>query len=348
MQHDVPLAPLTTLRCGGHARRLETVDTTGDLIAAVAAADRRGEQVLILGEGSNVVIGDEGFDGTVVTVATRGCQIEQLEGEFSRRRVDVAAGELWDHVVARAVDAGLVGAEALSGIPGMAGAAPVQNIGAYGAELAQVLHSVIAYDRVAGDAVTFPADACGFGYRTSRFKREPGRWVITGIALELGADDPRGRVRHSGLAERLGLSVGDLAPVVEIRRAVLAVRREKGMVLDISDHDTWSVGSFFVNPVVAGDVAAGLPASAPRFPAPDDRVKLSAAWLIEAAGCPRGYSVRPGAPAALSSRHTLAITNRGSARTADILELARVVRAAVKESFGITLEPEPTLVDCSL
>lgn len=344
VDYDVPLADLTTLRLGGPARRLVTVTTEGQLCAAVRDADAAGEPVLVLGGGSNVVVSDAGFDGTVVHVATHGIRVES-DDDCSGATVAVAAGEPWDDVVAYAVAAGWAGVEALSGIPGSTGATPVQNVGAYGQEVSDVVARVRTWDREAGAVRTFAAPDCAFGYRDSRF-RGTDRWVVLEVVFQLAHGDLGPPVRYAELARRLGVEPGGRAPLAEVRDAVLALRRGKGMVLDPPDPDTWSAGSFFTNPLLDTDAAARLPADAPRWPQADGRVKTSAAWLIEHAGFARGH---PGAgPVSLSTKHTLALTNRGGARTQDLVALAREVRDGVADHFGVVLTAEPVLVGVEL
>jgi UDP-N-acetylmuramate dehydrogenase len=300
--------------------------TDDDLIAAVAAADAAGEPVLLVGGGSNLVVADEGFDGVMIQVATRGVisDVSDCAGAV----VTVAAGEPWDGVVDHAVQQGWIGLEALSGIPGLTGATPIQNVGAYGADVSQTISQVRTWDRCERTFRTFPAVDCAFSYRSSRFKAEPDRYLVVSVSYQL--------------------RLGDLS--APVRYADLAVRRSKGMVLDDADHDTWSAGSFFTNPVLESSAADRLPADAPRHLQPDGTVKTSAAWLIEHAGYGRGYHLAgAGEPrAALSTKHTLAVTNRGSARTRDVLDLARTVRDGVDAAYGVVLEPEPVLVGCRL
>lgn len=334
----VPFSELTTLRLGGPARRLVVAETEREVVEVVQEADAVGEPLLVLGGGSNLVVADDGFDGTVLRVATRGI-------ERSDEGLDIAAGEGWDEAVALLVSEGYAGVEALSGIPGLVGAAPIQNIGAYGQELSQTLHRVRALDRRTGDEVELDNDDCRFTYRHSVFKGSD-RYVVLSVCLGLG-ESPRGRpVRYAELARRLGVSAGEHAPAADVRAAVLELRRGKGMVLDPADQDTWSAGSFFTNPLLAPDEAQRLlPGDAPRWPEADGRVKASAAWLIERSGFGKGYgdgAVR------LSEKHTLALTNRGGASTAELLALAREVRDGVRERFGITLVNEPVLVGCEL
>ncbi|MEZ5117364.1 MAG: UDP-N-acetylmuramate dehydrogenase [Candidatus Nanopelagicales bacterium] len=344
--YAVPLAGLTTLRLGGPARRLVEVDTEADLVEVVSAADAAGEPVLVLGDGSNVVVSDDGVDGTVVAVRTRGvhAEVDGCAGAW----VTVAAGEPWDDLVARAVAEEWSGIEALAGIPGRTGAAPIQNVGAYGQEVADTLARVRVLDRVERRVRMLPLAECGFGYRWSRFKAEPGRFVVLEVALQLRPGSMSAPVRYAELAARLGVGLGDRAPLGEVRDAVLALRRGKGMVLDPDDHDTWSAGSFFTNPVLDADAAAALPGDAPRFPVADGRVKTSAAWLIDRAGRGRGYGLAGRPAAGVSDKHALALTNRGGASTADLLALAADVRAEVARRFGVVLEPEPVLVGCDL
>ncbi len=259
--------------------------------------------------------------------------------------VRAAAGEDWDSLVARAVDDGWVGVEALSGIPGSVGATPIQNVGAYGQEVSETLTAVRVWDRSQRRPRTLAAADCGFGYRTSRFKAEPDRFVVLEVVFAFPRGELGAPIGYAQLADRLGVEPGARVPVAAVRDAVLDLRRSKGMVLDAADHDTWSAGSFFTNLLLDPTVAERLPAEAPRWPQPDGRVKTSAAWLIERAGFARGH----GAGAArISTKHTLALTNRGGATTADLLALAREVRDGVSARFGVDLVPEPTLVDCTL
>jgi UDP-N-acetylmuramate dehydrogenase len=341
---DVPLAELTTLRLGGPAKRLVEVGETAELVEVLRACDAEREPVLVLGGGSNVVVADEGFPGTVVQVRTRGIEVEAASA-CGGVTVRVAAGENWDSFVVHAVEQGWVGVEALSGIPGLTGAAPIQNVGAYGQEIAQTLAQVRVWDRADSVVRTLPVAECGFGYRTSRFKQTPERYVVLEVVFQLELGDLGAPIRYAELARTLGVEIGQRAPLADVRTAVWELRRGKGMVLDAADHDTWSVGSFFTNPVVAADVAESLPVDAPRWPAGDGQVKTSAAWLIERAGFGKGHGdgvVR------LSTKHTLALTNRGGAATADLVRLAREVREGVLTKYGIELVNEPVLVGCAL
>ena len=344
------LAEHTTLRLGGPATRWVVATTEAELVEAVSAADAAGEPVLVLGGGSNLVVADEGFAGTVVEVATRGIasDTEPSPGgsddpTCGGAMVTVAAGERWDDVVARAVERGWVGVEALSGIPGSVGATPIQNVGAYGQDVSQTIAQVRVWDRVLRGVRTFAAADCRFGYRHSRFKADPGRHVVLSVTFQLRIGTLSAPVAYAELARTLGIEVGRRAPLAEVREAVLGLRRGKGMVLDAADHDTWSAGSFFTNPVVAAD---RVPDGAPAWPAGEGTVKTSAAWLIEHAGYGKGY---PGSgPVTLSTKHTLALTNRGGATTADLLGLAREIRAGVMDRFGIELVNEPVMVGATL
>lgn len=341
------LADLTTLRLGGPARELVHASDEQQLLHAVRRADDTGTPLLVLAGGSNVVVGDDGVDGTVVRVETTGVAVadEMCGGAM----VTVAAGEPWDPFVALAVERGWVGLEALSGIPGSVGATPIQNVGAYGQEVADTVASVRCWDRLAGRQRTYPAAECGFGYRTSRFKREPDRHVVLAVTFQLRLGSLSAPVRYAELARSLGVEVGARAPMTEVRSAVLALRAGKGMVLDAADHDTWSAGSFFTNPVLTREAAARLPADAPRWNQPDGTVKTSAAWLIEHAGFAKGFGRGFGTGRVrLSDKHTLALTNRGGARTEDLLALAAEVRRRVADRYGVRLVNEPVLVGCSL
>jgi UDP-N-acetylmuramate dehydrogenase len=337
------LADLTTLRLGGPARELVHATTEQQLVEAVRDADGSAVPLLLLAGGSNLVVCDDGFDGRVVRIATTGVEVD--EDLCGGAVVTVAAGEPWDPFVAQAVDRGWVGVEALSGIPGSVGATPVQNVGAYGQEVSQTVASVRCWDREAGRVRTFAAAECGFGYRTSRFKRDPHRFVVLTVTFQLRLGDLSAPLAYAELARTLDVPVGARVPMSAVRRAVLALRAGKGMVLDAADHDTWSAGSFFTNPVLDQDAASALPAEAPRWPMPDGSVKTSAAWLIEHAGFGKGFG---NDRVALSGKHTLALTNRGGATTADLLDLAAAVQRGVWERYGVRLVNEPVLVGCEL
>jgi UDP-N-acetylmuramate dehydrogenase len=337
------LADLTTLRLGGPARAVIDATTEEHLVDAVRVADEAGDALLVVGGGSNLVVADDGLDATVVRVLTRGITIDA--DACSGAMVTVAAGEPWDAFVARAVSEGWVGVEALSGIPGSTGATPVQNVGAYGQDVSQTIASVRTYDRYDRRIRTFAAADCQFSYRHSRFKAEPQRHVVLSVTFQLAFGDLGAPVAYGELARALGVTVGDRAPSAAVREAVLRLRRGKGMVLDPDDPDTWSAGSFFTNPLLTPEQATALPADAPRFEQPDGSVKTSAAWLIDHAGFAKGHG---GAGVSLSTKHTLALTNRGDGTTEALLDLAREVRDGVRRAYGITLVNEPVLVGCSL
>ena len=337
------LADLTTLRLGGPATHFVEATTEDQLLDVVRVADEAGDSLLLVAGGSNLVVADAGFDGTVVRVATRGVTVDQ--DACSGATVTVAAGESWDAFVARAVTEGWVGVEALSGIPGSVGATPIQNVGAYGQDVSQSIASVRAYDRYERTVRTFAAADCAFTYRHSRFKAEPHRYLVLSVTFQLRLGDLSAPVAYTELARTLGVDEGARAPAAQVRDAVISLRRGKGMVLDPHDHDTWSAGSFFTNPIMTAEQAADLPAAAPRFAQPDGTIKSSAAWLIDHAGFAKGYG---SSTVSLSTKHVLALTNRGGATTADLLDLAREVRDRVADLYGITLVPEPVLVGCSL
>ena len=334
----------TTLRLGGPADEWVTATTEAELTAALDTE----LPVLVLGGGSNLVVADEGFRGRVVEVATSGITPDVEEGvSCGGVMVTVAAGEDWDDLVALAVEKDWSGIEALSGIPGRVGATPIQNVGAYGQEVSQTIASVRVWDRKLRGVRTFANADCGFGYRTSRFKADRfdaggGRHVVLSVTFQLRQGSLGGPVAYAELARALGVELGERAPLADVRRAVLALRGGKGMVLDPADHDTWSAGSYFTNPVLPADA---VPDGAPAWPQPDGTVKTSAAWLIEHAGFAKGHGNER---VALSGKHTLALTNRGGASTADLLALALEVRDGVEMRFGIRLVNEPVLVGCSL
>ncbi|GAA1083749.1 UDP-N-acetylmuramate dehydrogenase [Tsukamurella strandjordii] len=340
---SILLSDLTTLRLGGPARGYVRCESGAEVAAAVARCDAAGEPVLVVGGGSNLVISDEGFAGTVVHLAGHGVAIDGTT-------VTAFAGVTWDEVVAAIVDAGLGGLECLSGIPGSAGATPVQNVGAYGVEVAAWLDAVELYHRATGETAWVAPDDLQLAYRTSRLKASDSDIVLSvRFALTDGASAP---IRYGELARALGVEPGGTVDPRAAREQVLALRRGKGMVLDPADHDTWSVGSFFTNPVVPDDGAAVARIEAatgetpPQYPAPDG-VKLSAGWLIERAGFGKGFSGgRTGV--SLSTKHTLALTNRGSGTTAELLSLAAEVRDGVFARFGVELHPEPVLVGSDL
>jgi UDP-N-acetylmuramate dehydrogenase len=331
VRRDVRLADLTTLAVGGPIDRLVEVSDTEELVAAVRDADEAGRPLLVLGGGSNVVGPDEGWPGDVVAVRT--CGIERVGDALT-----VQAGEAWDDLVAYAVRNGLAGVEALSGIPGSTGATPVQNVGAYGQEVAQTITSVHVYDRAEKSRRKLTPAECGFGYRDSRLKREPGRLVVLDVTFELHAGSRSRPVGYAELARKLGVEIGDTAPLAEVRDAVIALRRGKGMVLDPTDPDSRSAGSFFTNPVVPADRAVD---GCPGWPAGDGHIKLSAAWLVQHAGFGRG--TRQG-NVGTSTRHSLALTTEPGATATELMAFAERVIEAVRDRFGVTLVPEPTAV----
>jgi UDP-N-acetylmuramate dehydrogenase len=331
VRRDVRLADLTTLAVGGPIERLIEVEDATELVAAVHDADEGGRPLLVLGGGSNVVAPDEGWPGDVVAVRTRG--IERSGGTMT-----VQAGENWDGLVAYTVANGLAGVEALSGIPGSTGATPVQNVGAYGQEVAQTITAVRVYDRAEKSERTLSPEECGFAYRDSRLKQRPGRFVVLNVTFALDESATSRPIGYAELARRLGVEIGATAPLAAVRDAVLELRRGKGMVLDPADPDSRSAGSFFTNPVVP---AARAVDGCPSWPAGDGMVKLSAAWLVQHAGFGRG--AREG-HVGTSSRHSLALTTEPGATATELLAFADRVTDAVQEQFGVTLVREPTAV----
>jgi len=334
------MAQFMTFGVGGPAGALVDVSTADELIDAVRGADASRQPLFVLSGGSNVLIGDAGFDGTVVRITggTAGTGW-------------VWAGVRLDDLVAWSIDQGLAGLEALSGIPGLIGAAPVQNVGAYGAEIAQVVQAVRVWDRHDGKQITLSSPECAYSYRDSVFKQSrregeaTGRYVVLSVLFDLPESQISAPIAYGELAKALGVELGARVPVKDVRDAVLGLRRRKGMVVDPADPDTHSAGSFFTNPLLDETTAAGLPVDAPRFPQPDGRIKTSAAWLIEQAGFGKGYG--DGA-ARLSSKHVLALTNQGGATAADIVALARIIRSGVQAKFAVTLDPEPVLIGVEL
>ncbi len=337
------LANHTSLRIGGPAKKFVRATTESELVDAVKAADAAGEPVLIIGGGSNVLVSDSGFDGTVIHVETKGnsYHVDACSGGM----ITVSAGEDWDEFVAWILGKGFAGLETMSGIPGTVGGAPIQNIGAYGHEVSEVIARVRTWDRQRGDYKTFSNSECEFSYRSSVFKKNPGRYVIIDVTFQLRNGEMSLPIKYKELANYLGVDLEARALTSEVRKAVLALRAAKGMLLDANDHDTWSAGSFFVNPVLSAEDAAKLPADAPRWVQEDGRVKTSAAWLMENAGIKKGH---PHNGAAVSTKHVLALINNGSATAADIVELAQSAKAAVKAKFGIDLIPEVQFVGLSL
>jgi UDP-N-acetylmuramate dehydrogenase len=331
VRRDVRLADLTTLAVGGPIERLVEVADAEELVAAVRDADEARRPLLVLGGGSNVVGPDEGWPGDVVAVRSRGV-------ERTGHRLVVQAGEPWDDLVAYTVENALAGVEALSGIPGSTGATPVQNVGAYGQEVSQTITAVRVYDRAEKSERTLAPAECGFGYRDSRLKRDPARFVVLDVAFALDASRESRPVAYAELARKLGVEIGQTAPLADVRDAVIELRRGKGMVLDPADPDSRSAGSFFTNPVVPLDRAVD---GCPSWPAGDGQVKLSAAWLVQSAGFGRG--TRQG-NVGTSSRHSLALTTGPGATATELMTFAGRVIDAVGEQFGVTLVPEPTAV----
>ena len=363
---QLALSAYTTLGLGGPAAALVEAADEASLVSAVLDADRAGQPVLVLGGGSNLVVADEGFAGTVVRVATRGVTVT-AGGDPDVVTVTVAAGEPWDELVAWSIAEGLSGLECLSGIPGLAGATPVQNVGAYGQEVAQTITEVRVLDRERAATETLTGAQCEFGYRTSRFKRAAagratGRFVVLEVSFALRRQPQSAPVRYGELATRLGVGPGGAVPLAEARAAVLELRRGKGMVLDPADPDTRSAGSFFTNPLLTDAQFAGLQQRAaavcgpgttvPHYPADDPAagpgaVKVPAAWLIERAGFGKGYPGDGRAPR-ISTKHTLALTNPGPGTTAALMALAAEITAGVAATFGIELACEPVLVGVAL
>lgn len=331
----------TSLRVGGPAKSFVEVSTEPEIIAAIEAAGDT--PILIIGGGSNLLISDSGFEGTVIHIANN--QAESEIDACSGATLTIGAGENWDDFVASTIARGFAGLETLSGIPGTVGAAPIQNIGAYGHEVSEFITRVRTYDRQAKAIKTFTNSECEFEYRNSIFKRTPGRYIVLSVQFQLRSGEISTPITYAELATKLGIAVGDKAPVVATREAVLELRRSKGMLLNDDDKDSWSAGSFFTNPIISIDIAATLPESAPRWPVADGRVKTSAAWLIQNSGIEKGQAH---GGARISTKHVLALTNSGNATAEELVQLAREVRAAVETKFAITLEPEVNLVGVTL
>jgi UDP-N-acetylmuramate dehydrogenase len=351
VRQQVPLSKLTTLRVGGPARRLITAATVDEVIEVVDGADAAGEPLLIIAGGSNLLIGDRGFDGTVLQMALGGIALGETGDGV---RLVAGAGEPWDAVVETCVDEGLAGVECLSGIPGSTGATPIQNVGAYGQDVSETIASVSAYDRRARTVVELEPEQCGFGYRTSAFKGSD-RYVVLRVSFGLERSPLAHGIRYAELARALGVEPGGRPSLAATREAVLALRRGKGMVIDANDPDSVSAGSFFLNPILSREAFAAVQRRAaqrlgeqtqvPVWPDADGLVKTSAAWLIERAGFHRGYGTER---AGISSKHTLAIVNRGGASSAELVAVAREMRDGVRDAFGVELHPEPTLVGIAL
>ncbi|MBK5305587.1 MAG: UDP-N-acetylmuramate dehydrogenase [Frankiaceae bacterium] len=337
---DVALSAYTTLGLGGPAALMVTAYDEAEIVDALRSAIA---PVLVLGGGSNLVVADDGVPGTVVRIASQG---RSATADGDDVLLEVAAGEDWDALVAQCVADGLAGVECLAGIPGLVGATPVQNVGAYGQDVSQSVAAVRVYDRDA-DTVRTMTD-CGFSYRTSLFKAQAPRWVVLSVTYRLARSAMSRPLRYAELARALGLETGGVAPLPDVRDAVLSLRRSKGMVLDPADPDTRSAGSFFTNPLLDPDQLTALRArdvDPPSYPEADGRVKVPAAWLIENAGFAKGYGA---GPVGISTKHALALVNRGGARTEDLLVVARAIRDGVRDTFGVELVPEPVLVGVTL
>ncbi|GAB4099398.1 UDP-N-acetylmuramate dehydrogenase [Sinomonas halotolerans] len=349
------LSSLTTSHVGGPAARFEEARTEAEIIEAVRTADAAGEPLLIIAGGSNLVVSDDGYPGTVLRIASEGIAVDTADA-CGGASVSVQAGHTWDDLVDYAVHHAFSGLEALSGIPGSTGATPVQNVGAYGADVSQTIWQVRTWDREAGAVRTFVPGELAFGYRDSLLKRTTvngsPRYVVLRVDFQLPLGRMSAPIRYAELARALGVEAGERASALDVRREVLRLRASKGMVLDGGDPDTWSTGSFFTNPILGEAEAAALPPEAPRYPAGEGLVKTSAAWLIERAGFPKGYGLDAGSVtggrASLSTKHTLALTNRGDATAKDLLALAREVRDGVQARFGIELHNEPLLIGLEL
>ena len=331
----------TSLRVGGPAKSIINVSTEDEIIAAIEAAGD--SPILIIGGGSNVLVSDQGFDGTVIHIANN--QAESEVDACSGATLTIGAGENWDEFVRTTISRGFAGLETLSGIPGTVGAAPIQNIGAYGHEVSEFITRVRTYDREAKAVKTFTNSECEFEYRNSIFKRTPGRYIVLSVQFQIRRGETSTPITYAELAKKLGIEVGEKAPVVDVRTAVMELRAAKGMLLNPDDKDSWSAGSFFTNPIVSADIASALPEGAPKWPLTDGRIKTSAAWLIEHSGIDKGHAH---GGARVSTKHVLALTNSGDATAEDLVELAREVRTAVQAKFGIILEPEVNLVGLTL
>jgi len=331
------LSKYTSLRVGGPATKIVQVSTEAQIIAAIEEAGDT--PILIMGGGTNVLIADKGFDGTVIRISNNSVQSEV--DACSGATLTIGAGEDWDVFVQTTINSGFAGLETLSGIPGTVGAAPIQNIGAYGHEVSEFITRVRTYDRELKEIYTFTNSQCEFTYRNSYFKAHPGRYVVLDVQFQLRIGEFSDPITYLELSKKLGIEPGDKASVVATRAAVLELRASKGMLLSPDDHDSWSAGSFFTNPIISQQAADAFPDAAPKWPLNDGRVKISAAWLIENAGMHKGDEV---GGARISTKHVLALTNSGDATAADIAELAKRARDHVKEVFGIMLEAEVNLI----
>jgi len=337
------LSDYTSFHVGGPAHEVVTVSTEAEIIAAVEKADAAGSEILILGSGTNVLISDAGFNGTVIHILNS--HVESEVDACSGATLTIGAGENWDAFVQTTISRGFAGLETLSGIPGTVGAAPIQNIGAYGHEVSEFITRVRTYDRREKRVATFTNAECNFSYRSSRFKLERNRYVILDVAFQLRVGEVTTAILYAELAGALSIEVGGKVSVEAAREATLVLRASKGMLLDTKDHDSWSAGSFFTNPIVGADIASKLPADAPQWTQPDGRVKISAAWLMEHAGVHKGDAH---SGARISTKHVLALTNTGNATAADIAALAKETRDKVQATFGITLEAEVNLIGVNL
>ena len=337
------LSNFTTLRVGGPAQKIVHAHTEDELIEFVKAADKSGEQVLILGGGSNLLISDSGFAGTVIRVESKGNALDY--DACSGGMIEVSAGEDWDKFVELTIEKGFADLESLSGIPGTVGGAPIQNIGAYGHEVSETIARVRAFDRKKSEIVTFTNEQCKFSYRNSIFKEESDRFVILNVTFQLRKGEQSLPIAYAELAKHLSVIIGDRASITTVRSAVLELRGRKGMLLDTSDSQIHSAGSFFVNPILSQEIADKLPADAPRWPQTDGRVKTSAAWLMEHSGVSKGEKL---AGAQISNKHVLALSNSGNATANDIVELAKMARAKVFEKFGIKLQAEVQMIGVNL
>jgi UDP-N-acetylmuramate dehydrogenase len=331
------LSKYTSLRVGGPATKIVQVSTEAQIIAAIEEAGDT--PILVMGGGTNVLIADKGFDGTVIRISNNSVQSEV--DACSGATLTIGAGEDWDAFVQTTIDRGFAGLETLSGIPGTVGAAPIQNIGSYGHEVSEFITRVRTYDRQLKEIYTFTNSQCEFSYRNSYFKAHPGRYVVLDVQFQIRIGEMSDPITYLELAKKLGIQPGDKASVTATRAAVLELRASKGMLLSPNDHDSWSAGSFFTNPIISQQAADALPNAAPKWPLNDGRVKVSAAWLIENSGMHKGDEV---GGARISTKHVLALTNSGDATAADIAELAKRARNQVKDTFGITLETEVNLV----
>lgn len=332
---------LTSLRVGGPAKKFVEVATESEIIAAIEAAGD--SPILIMGDGTNMLVSDQGFEGVVIRISNHALAAEV--DACSGATLTIGAGENWDEFVATTIERGFAGLETLSGIPGSVGAAPIQNIGAYGHEVSEFITRVRTYDREKKVVKTFTNQECEFEYRNSHFKSHPGRYVVLDVQFNLRQGEFTTPITYQELADKLGITLGDKAGIVETRKAVLELRASKGMLLNPKDQDSWSAGSFFTNPIISKEIADTLPADAPRWPTQDGRVKTSAAWLIEKSGIHKGDTH---GGARVSTKHVLALTNSGNATATEIAELAKTAKQAVQQKFGITLEAEVNLIGITL